>query len=99
MLQICVKIYKFIFLRILKLEYKQLKYSNMTESEFLQKISKKIVELRQSKELSQEELARKLGWHRTAISRIESGQTDSSITKYWKVAEALGLSLSELIES
>ena len=71
----------------------------MKESEFLQKISKKIVELRESKELSQFELSEKLGWHRTAISRMESGKTDSSITKYWKVAEALGVSLSKLIES
>lgn len=96
MLQIRIKNFKLIFSRVLEFEHKQLKNNNMTEQNFLQKISKKIVELRESKGLSQEELAAKVGWHRTAISRIESGKTDSSITAYWKVAEALGISLSIL---
>lgn len=69
----------------------------MTKEGFMQKISGKITELRESKGLSQAELAEKVGWHRTAITRMESGNNDSVLTNYWKVAKALEVELSSLL--
>jgi len=57
---------------------------------------KKVRELRQAKGLSQEELAFKVGVHRTYLGGIERGERNPSLKNIAAIAEALGISLSEL---
>lgn len=59
----------------------------------------KIRELRLQKRLTQEELAKRAGVTRTTICNIENGVQDDIKVKNLKgIADALGVSLSELIE-
>lgn len=60
-----------------------------------QKLSKRIEELRKKRGLTQEELAEKAGLHRSYFWDIENGRNISIKTAY-KIAHALGVSLSEL---
>ena len=53
-------------------------------------------ELRLAKGLSQEELAFKSGVHRTYLGGIERGERNPALRNIAAIAEALGVSLSEL---
>lgn len=61
------------------------------------KFGQKIKDIRKKKELSQEELASKSGLHRTYISDIERGDRNVSLKNVEKLAKALGLKPSELL--
>jgi DNA-binding XRE family transcriptional regulator len=61
------------------------------ESEFL--IAAKVIEKRLEKGLTQSELAKKVGTKQSAISRLESGSYNPSITFLEKVAKALDVHL------
>lgn len=51
--------------------------------------------LRQSRELTQEELGSRAGIERAIISRIERGDINSGIAYLWPLAEALGVKVSQ----
>lgn len=55
-------------------------------------------QLRVGRRLSQEELAHAAGLHRTVIGFMERGERDVGVSKLWPVAEALGVTLSELFD-
>lgn len=63
-----------------------------------EQIGQRIKELRCRKGLSQEELARQVDLTRTAITKIESGSQDVRFKELEKFAEALGISLGNLVE-
>jgi transcriptional regulator with XRE-family HTH domain len=54
--------------------------------------------VRTEKGLSQEELADRAGLHRTYISQIERGLKSPSLRSLEQIAEALGMSVSELLK-
>lgn len=56
----------------------------------------RVRELRREKQLSQEELAFKAGVHRTYLGGIERGERNPSLRNISAIADALGISLSEL---
>lgn len=56
----------------------------------------RVRELRLARRLSQEELAFKSGVHRTYLGGIERGERNPSLKNIAAIAEALGVSLSEL---
>ena len=56
-----------------------------------------IRELRIKKELTQEVLSGLAGIPRSHLAMIESGRISPKIDTLWKIAEALGMKLSELI--
>ena len=56
----------------------------------------RVRELRQAKGLSQEELAFKVGVHRTYLGGIERGERNPSLKNIDLIANALGISLAEL---
>ncbi len=64
----------------------------------LQKLGKRIRQLRTDKHLSQEELAHICEFHRTYISLVERGKRNLSFTNLCIFANALGVTLSTLME-
>lgn len=74
--------------------------SSMEKSELLKKVGKKVQELRLSREMKQVDLAAKIQGDidTTNISRIESGRTNPTIYTLYRIAEALEVSLNDLIQ-
>ena len=62
------------------------------------KFGKKLKELRLRKGLSQGDVARILGVHRSYISGLERGRRNPSLLTVHKVAKALGVSTNELLK-
>jgi len=63
-------------------------------------IGKRVRDLRIVKlDLNQEEFASKLGWDRTYISRVESGNQNITIENLNKICNALGVSLKEFFST
>ncbi len=58
---------------------------------------KKLREVRLKKKLSQGDVAKILGVHRTYISGLERGRRNPSLLTVQKVAKALGISPKELL--
>ena len=58
---------------------------------------KKLREMRLRKKLSQGDVAKILGVHRTYISGLERGRRNPSLLTVQKVAKALGISAKELL--
>ena len=54
--------------------------------------------LREARDWSQEELADRAGLHRTYISSVERGVRNPTITVLAKIANAVEIKLSELME-
>lgn len=54
--------------------------------------------LREKKKMSQVELSKIIGVHATLISKIEAGDSDGSIATLQKIAAALGVPVSELLD-
>jgi transcriptional regulator with XRE-family HTH domain len=59
---------------------------------------KHLRKLRLEQKLTQEELADKAGMHFTYIGQIERGIRNPSLINLYKMAKALGLSMSELLK-
>ena len=57
----------------------------------------KLVEYRKSQKLSQEELAAQLGVSRQSVSKWEQGRSCPDIAILDEIADALGISLFELL--
>lgn len=63
---------------------------------FNKKIGEKIRNLRESKYMTQEELAQKINISQTMLSKIERGENPLSLILAKKIADILGCSLSSL---
>ena len=66
------------------------------KNEVLQ-FGKKLREIRLKKKLSQGDIARILGVHRSYISGLERGRRNPSLLTFQKVAKALNISPKELL--
>lgn len=66
------------------------------EKEVLILFGKKVRELRNNQQLSQELLAEKSGLHRNYIGMVERGERNPSLININKLAKALNVSLSEI---
>ncbi len=64
--------------------------------EIQERFGRRVRELRLARGLSQEELAFKAGVHRTYLGGIERGERNPALKNIVAIAEALGISLSEL---
>ena len=62
------------------------------------KFGKKVKEIRLAKNMSQGDLAKKLGVHPTYISGIERGIRNMALKNIEKLAAALGVSIDELLK-
>lgn len=63
----------------------------------VREFGKRIREIRLKKNLSQGDVARILGVHRTYISGLERGARTPSLLTVHKVAKALGVSAKEIV--
>jgi transcriptional regulator with XRE-family HTH domain len=61
------------------------------------KVQEKIRFIRESKKMSQEEVANKLNMSTYGYAKIERGETKANIPKLEKIAEVLGIDLMELL--
>ena len=62
------------------------------------KFGKRVKALRLQKDMSQGDIAKKLGVHSTYISKIERGEQNMSIQGVEKLAKAIGFSVGELMK-
>ena len=74
--------------------------SSMEKLELLKNIGKRVQDLRLSKSLTQVDLVGKIEGEidTTNISRIEAGRTNPTIFTLYRIANALEVSLSEIVE-
>ena len=63
-----------------------------------QRFGARIKELRAEREITQEELAERVGIFRTYMSRIETGLGNPTLTTIHALADSLGVSVTELFE-
>ncbi len=61
-------------------------------------LGKRIRELRRQTGLSQEKFALKIGMDRTYFASVESGKRNIAIVNIKKIADGLGVTLSELFD-
>ena len=66
--------------------------------EQLMKFGNKVRSLRESKKMSQEQLAELAGLHRTYVGGIERGERNPTLLNLLKIARALEVPLSELVD-
>jgi len=66
--------------------------------ELNKKIGKRIIALRTAKGMTQAELARTCGKDRQNIEKIESGRVNPTLYSLYEIAEALEVSLYELVD-
>lgn len=66
--------------------------------QYLQKVGKKLVEIRERLNITQEKLQELTGFDTRQIGRIERAETNSSISNIKKIADALKVKISELLD-
>lgn len=71
---------------------------NAMNTKILENFGEAVRKKRRAAELSQEELAEKLGIHRTYMSFIERGIRNPSLIMIFKISRALKIKLPELFE-
>ena len=68
-------------------------------SESVKKVGENLRRVRQSKELTVEQLARRIGIHPTSVRRYERGEANISLITLEKFARALGCTIEDLTRS
>lgn len=70
----------------------------ITEEELFQLVGLRIKRIRRSKGISQQVLAYQVDMEKTNISRIEGGRTNVTLKNVYKIAEALGVTMKEIVD-
>jgi transcriptional regulator with XRE-family HTH domain len=70
----------------------------MKISQLQQKIGQRIRILRESKGITQQDLAAACNFEKTNMSRIEAGRTNPTISTLYKISQALEITISELVD-
>lgn len=71
---------------------------NTKEEEYFKKLGSKIKELREEKGLNQKAFAFECEIGRTQLHMIENGKTNPRLTTIMKIANALEISVSKLVD-
>lgn len=69
----------------------------LSKKTFTEQIARKIKQIRETKKLSQEELADRAELYRTYVGHIENGRYSPSGYVLYKIAQALKVSSKELL--
>jgi transcriptional regulator with XRE-family HTH domain len=72
--------------------------TRVTEKDVTKKFGERMKQLRKKKELSQEKLALDIEMDLTSVNEIENGHRSPKLITMYKIAQALGVSLSELTD-
>ena len=70
----------------------------MTKDQLKKELGKRIVELREKKGWSQSDLARACSKDRQSIEKLENGKVNPTLYTLLAVANALGISVSKLVD-
>lgn len=70
--------------------------SSMSENSLQIIVGKNIQKIRESKGISQQELAAKCNFEKSNMSRLEAGRVNPTLSTLEKVAKSLDISLAEL---
>ena len=70
----------------------------ISDSEILKKFGDRVRQLRKQKDISQEELAHRSDLHRTYIGMIERAEKNITLLNIEKIANALGIEVSEILK-
>ncbi|HET9569836.1 MAG TPA: helix-turn-helix transcriptional regulator [Bacteroidales bacterium] len=70
----------------------------MTAQEFNILVGLRIRSIRESKELSQQDLAAKCNFEKSNMSRIEAGRTNLTLKTLFIISNALSISAKELLD-
>lgn len=70
----------------------------MENKEYLERLGERIVDFRTEKELTQEELADRIGVSRMQLYRIENGKINTSIGMLLSICEKLGINMKDLFD-
>ena len=68
------------------------------DQEFIERIGKKIVEIRKKKNISQEDLIERSGLSLSQIGRVERAEINTSVSMIALIANCLGVHPRELID-
>lgn len=68
------------------------------DQEFLEKLGKRIRQIRKEKGLTQVELASKINNHDEQIGRIERAEVNVSVSMLYQIAQGLEVELKELVD-
>ena len=69
----------------------------MNISQLQIKIGERIRLIRESKGITQQDLAASCNFEKTNMSRIEAGRTNPTISTLYKISQALGVTISKLV--
>ena len=70
----------------------------MKKEQLQQKIGEKIKEIWESKMISQQNLAAMCNFEKGNMSRIESGRTNPTIETIYKISQALGVKMIDILD-
>lgn len=70
----------------------------MSKSSLQINVGKQIQKLRESKGISQQDLAAKCNFEKSNMSRLEAGRVNPTLSTLEKVANALDITLTELFD-
>lgn len=70
----------------------------MKKEQLQQKIGEKIKEIRESKMISQQNLAAMCNFEKGNMSRIESGRTNTTIGTIYKISQALEVKMVDILD-
>ncbi len=70
----------------------------MKSSQLQQKIGQKIRFLRESKGISQQNLAAICNFEKSNLSRIEAGRTNPTISTLYKISQALKVKIIDIVD-
>ena len=69
----------------------------MNEEEYILEVCKNIKSFRLAKNLTQVDLSASIGIDDSSLRRIESGRTSPTLKTLFRIANALGIEVSELL--
>lgn len=68
------------------------------KQKFAKHIGKRLREVREKTEISQEQLSESAGYYRTYVGHIENGAHSPSVHTIWRLAKVMKVDLGELLK-